>query len=131
METDNTCSICMANEKSSLKCKTCRHSICVECFKKISEDTFDIYTKKMIMTYRCVICRQSHEYSYDDFDKNEVINLAHAHIQEYIMKQSNNVVKTKTVYINNGNNNDALVQRLRNQIKSYQETLALILPSIH
>lgn len=89
------CYVCMENfHSTNFKCKTCAQSICIECIKKIALEYFD--ENKMIIDYKCPICRNSHKYHYEDFDRDEIIKLAHYHISEFrrFYYESDQIVKS-------------------------------------
>ena len=83
---DKLCDICFERNKcKTFQCSICNNSVCIECFKKISISKFDFEeTKKMFYDYKCPICRIETDYSFENFEKEEVINLAHKDFLNYV-----------------------------------------------
>lgn len=70
------CEICYEREKcSNFKCNTCNSSVCVECFAQISGNGIDEQTYETVYDYKCPICRDYINYTFDIFTKDEIINL--------------------------------------------------------
>lgn len=79
---DNDCYICFDNKKSdTFKCRKCQNSICNKCFYQLSRDVYNPLTKKLDMSLKCPTCRCDAIYSYEDFEKDEIIYLVNNHIK--------------------------------------------------
>ncbi len=93
---DAKCSICYEkNIMNKFKCRTCKYSLCSDCLMKISSDSFDNIDKKMKMKFKCPICRDVNIYTYDDFERNDIIIMANSHIHQYIDLENNELKKVK------------------------------------
>jgi len=80
---DNECYICFDNNKSdTFKCRKCQNSICNKCFYQLSRDVYNPITKRMDMSLKCPTCRCDAIYSYEDFEKDEIIYLVNNHIKQ-------------------------------------------------
>lgn len=106
MTNPTECYVCMENfQSTNFKCKTCSQSICIECIKKIALEYY--HDNKMIIDYKCPICRDSHKYHYEDFHRDEIIKLAHYHIHEFrkFYYESDQIVKSLQNKLSFHNNN--------------------------
>lgn len=75
-ENDNECQICFERNKcSNFKCDSCKNSVCIECFKRVSIVGVDDETYISLNKFNCPYCRYEKRYDYDYFNKEEIINL--------------------------------------------------------
>ena len=63
-------------------CKTCKSSLCSDCFYRIARDAVDMDKKQMEMSFKCPVCRSADILTYDDFDKDAIVSLANFHTYE-------------------------------------------------
>lgn len=76
-EYEEVCEICYDLKKlEKLKCDTCKSTCCLNCFRKIKNGSkMSMETFKIDYRYKCPFCRIDNIYNYEDFDKNELIEM--------------------------------------------------------
>ena len=71
---DNLCCICYnKNKMKNFGCKTCKASICIDCFGVINKASFNYEYNIEIYRYKCPMCSIEHEYDYNYFEKENLI----------------------------------------------------------
>jgi hypothetical protein len=85
MSGDNSpCLYCYDNEiMSNFGCKTCKNSLCIKCFHKISQDNLND-VNEVVMNFKCPICRSINIFNYDDFDIKSLKIIATSHVVDSI-----------------------------------------------
>ena len=58
-----------------VKSKTCKASICVECFAKINRPKFNYDEHLEVYAYKCPICAIEETYDFTNFEKEDLIYL--------------------------------------------------------
>jgi len=99
------------------KCRTCNSSLCVDCLLKISRDVFNIEKKIMEMKFKCPMCRDNDVYTYNDFEKEDIITIANLHLYQYHDFFIEKEIKTKTEKL------EKQIIDLNNKIKNYKNQL--------
>lgn len=93
---DDICSICFNNNNmEKFKCRTCKYSLCCDCLMKISSDIYDVGEREMKINFKCPVCRYVNIYTYNDFEKKDIITIANLHFYQSRDFYINKGLKTK------------------------------------
>jgi len=116
---ENLCFYCCDKKNmNNFNCGICHNSLCALCFNKMSDDKYDIEKFENInMKLKCPICRDEKIYTYENFEKEDIITIANLHIKQIIKQYQNGDIKQRIEPYRNK------VLELNKEIEKYKEQL--------